>query len=903
MCRIKTYNLQGEIYMKNKAFLLKAGLVAFLGASTAVGLASCGEDETTSVASNTSVEITSEEDSTGTTSSGVEETIDESPTGAYSYVASTNEDRTDILGSLEEYAYKNNLTGLPLYENGGYVMYNTRVVKGTNNYIPGYGFGILGEGSLSGPLESESVEAYKNYYHTWDSTDPQSINYLDNDGSQVSDLYANISSSYWGTKMNSTKDGYDWYGVLAKEDRPIPLDENGDEITDVDSQTLASSWKFHVRTGDDGLAYSTLSSKRSEYNGRGVELDDYLTPFKLLLTQKNDYYRGTELASQEGSSGIVGAAAYYNASADGYNAEAFENVGVKVDSSDNSVTIDLLAPTTQFNAMYTLASSLYEPIPQDFLDEVGPDNYGVFSSDLSDTPVDNILSLAPYTLEYWETDKIITFKRNDDWFERDDEELADRYTIEGIHYDILTAYDTDTDAAIKEFLLGNLDAASLTLTYLDQYKSDPRTTSVPGDSTFKLNMNTCTEETWEELFGTEGEITQTQKSEYWEVKPWMSNDNFLDGLLLAINREEYASNRGYVPSVDYFASAYMSDPENGISYDSTEQHQQVLENVFGDAVDTYGFDLETAKAKFKLAVDELIESGDIVAGTAENPTTITLDIWWMSTDQITSTGDDIVKYIEDAFNDESVSGGTVVLDINQEAVTTWSDVYYKHLMVGQFDLGFGSISGNTLNPLNFMEVLKSDNSSGFTLNWGSDTSEVILPSDEEKGDDALVYDNKVWSFDTLWKAADQGILVSNAVEVAPVSIELGAYADGEDGSRSYTLQVTTAADDEELTGSEDNDFSVEITSITVYDFNSVEETVYDSEDTEAEYTNTLADGDFDSATGELTLTISEAQAENINAVYGVVEVVVYYRLTVNGVYSDSYVESASIAAQSAEVVE
>ncbi|MFA6796284.1 MAG: ABC transporter substrate-binding protein [Bacilli bacterium] len=881
--------------MKNKAFLLKAGLVAVLGASTAIGLASCGEDDSSITSGDTSVEITSEEESTGETTSGVEQTIDGSPTGAYSYVDSDYDEKTDILANLEEYAYKNNLTGLPLYENGSYVMYNTRVVKGTNNYIPGYGFGILGEGSLSGPLASESVDAYKNYYHTWDSNDPQTINYLDNDGSQVSNLFANISSSYWGTKMNSTKDGYDWYGVLAKEDRPIPLDEDGNEITDVNSQTLASKWKFHVRTGEDGLKYSTLSSVRSEYNGRGVELDDYLVPFKLLLTKKNDYYRGSELASQEGSSGIKGAAAYYNASADGFSAEAFDGVGVKADPADNSITIELLAPTTQFSAMYTLASSLYEPIPEDFIDEVGADSYGAFNSADGTTPVDNILSLAPYTLEYWETDKTITFKRNDEWFERDIEGLENRYTIEGIHYDILTAYDTDSDAAIKEFLNGNLDAASLTLTFLDQYKSDPRTTSVPGDSTFKLNMNTCTEETWEELFGTNGTITQTQESDYWDVKPWMSNDDFLDGLLLSINREEFAENRGYVPSVDYFASAYMSNPEEGISYDSTDQHQQVLENVFGDAADTYGYDLETAKAKFKSAVEELVASGDIVEGTKENPTTITLDIWWMSTDQISTTGDDIVKYIEDAFNDEFVSDGKVVLDINQEAVTTQGDVYYQHLMVGQFDLGFGSISGNTLDPLNFMEVLKSDNSSGFTLNWGSDTSEVILPSDEENGSDALVYDNKVWSFDTLWKAADQGVLVNNAIEVDPVAVKLGEFTDGEDGSRSYTLKVSTAMDNEELTGAEENDFTVEITEISVFDLYESEEDIYLADATVDDSNNTVATGDYDAETGDLTVNISADQAAALPD--GVLEVVVYYKITINGVFATSYVESSAITAQ------
>jgi len=49
-----------------------------------------------------------------------------------------------------------------------------------------------------------------------------------------------------------------------------------------------------------------------------------------------------------------------------------------------------------------------------------------------------------------------------------------------------------------------------------------------------------------------------------------------------------------------------------------------------------------------------------------------------------------------------------------------------------------------------MEVLKSDNSSTFTLNWGIDTNSV---------DGTLVFDNKVWSYDALWTASDQGAYV------------------------------------------------------------------------------------------------------------------------------------------------
>jgi hypothetical protein len=75
-------------------------------------------------------------------------------------------------------------------------------------------------------------------------------------------------------------------------------------------------------------------------------------------------------------------------------------------------------------------------------------------------------------------------------------------------------------------------------------------------------------------------------------------------------------------------------------------------------------------------------------------------------------------------------------------------------MKGRFDLAFGAISGNTYNPLNFLEVLKSDNSSGFTLNWGSDTSVI-----DEKY--PIVYDGNKFSFDALWTVADHGGIVEN----------------------------------------------------------------------------------------------------------------------------------------------
>ena len=116
---------------------------------------------------------------------------------SFKYRKNTEEGKVE-----EKYAVKNNLTGLTLFDNGGFVMYHDSVVKGTNTYIPGYGFGILSEGSLSAPMTTENNAAWQYYYHSISASDPKTINYMNDKGSEVGDLVGYTSSAYWGTKMN-----------------------------------------------------------------------------------------------------------------------------------------------------------------------------------------------------------------------------------------------------------------------------------------------------------------------------------------------------------------------------------------------------------------------------------------------------------------------------------------------------------------------------------------------------------------------------------------------------------------------------------------------------------------------------------------------------------------------------
>jgi hypothetical protein len=142
--------------------------------------------------------------------------------------------------------------------------------------------------------------------------------------------------------------------------------------------------------------------------------------------------------------------------------------------------------------------------------------------------------------------------------------------------------------------------------------------------------------------------------------------------------------------------------------------------------------------------------------------------WMNTTDK--SDYSDVFTYVKKIFkevSDESY-GGNYELAINETSGNANYQYVYDLMKQGQFDLGFGSISGNALNPLNFLEVLKSDNSSTFTLNWGPDTDKVGagLYTGADKAKNTIIYDGKAWSFDGLWAAADKGAILNSSGKVA-----------------------------------------------------------------------------------------------------------------------------------------
>ena len=723
-------------------------------------------------------------------------------TGGFNFSAESVANRKKILGKLEKNVMDSHLTGITLFDNGGLVAYSNRVKSPTDwNYVVGYGFGVLSEGTLEGTLEGTDGGSNKHptYYHSAMGQDGKKINQYTATGSVVSDLASYITSTYWSTKLKD-KTSYEWYpslaadqikkptfdasgavtgyGSLVKNEHPVPHEP-------VNETGLYKKWRIYLKNPGD-FKYTTKSSVLSSFNNRAVSIDDYEFIYKLLFTGSNNIIRGTEMANDT-SYGIKGAQRFFNETKtvtdiaeidekwNRFKEDGLLGIGTGYDSTNALYYLDLelINPIDEFTAMYTLSSSLVSPLPRDLF-VGGPIDtsmqkaikyYGTFGNS-TENILDCTLCFGPFTLSSWVKDTEVVFERNEDWYEV---KSGERYHIPGIYYRVMDT-STDSEKHWKHFKNGNLDSAGVPSSKVDEQRGQPYVHETKGDSTFKLNVNSCTEAQWNKLFGESGRS--------WNLKPWMANADFVDGLFYSIDRKSFAERRGMTPTINYFSDAYLIDPQNGVSWNSTDEHKEAVKGYS----ENYGYDLNKAIECFRAAVKQLEKSNSIVLGTKENPTNISIHIRWMYRTDINEYGNEIKSYFETAFNDEAVCGGKVRLNVEQEAVEQWEQVYNEYLMTGCFDLGFGAISGNTYNPLNFLEVLKSDNSSSFTLNWGPDTAKVDSKN-------PIIYNNQRYSFDGLWEVADHGGIVKDGEKVKALnSCVLGDYSTN-DLYEGFTIEI------------------------------------------------------------------------------------------------------------------
>lgn len=671
------------------------------------------------------------------------------------------EEKAEILFELEKYVLDNFLGGIPYRDDARGVLYSTRLELASETYVPNYGFGV-GESTITSAMtaEQEPNEAHRKYFHTWTTQDPGTVNYWNGKDSVTSDLWALFNASYYSTEFNDKKDGYQWYSSLAKE-KPIAL--NADEVTG-----MATKWEVKLKTVEDdpNLVYHTLSTKEGAkaFDGQGVKIEDYLTPFEAMI--KYNLFRATDLGSKD--SGFVGVSNYLKAE-EKDKAKLWDKIGIKLNDARDGIVFEFNSAKTQFYAMYNLASSLFSPLPKAFLDDYlgklslddnklsGAERYGK-----AELGADGVLSLGMYTLEKWELDKSLSFKKNPRYFEKE------RASFEGYKYTILQ----DSNVAYDEFKAGKLDSVGVPSTKLQSELDNPQLRKTLGSTVWKLQVNALDEAGWLELFGPSGNIYRhpkhTAENPAWELKPALSNSNFLEGLYYSVNREKVANSEGSIATQTFLSSAYMVDPEGGVGWRDHELGKEVAGERHSE---TTGYNLEVAREYFQAAIDELVTAKKYPKGSKANPTVITLKMIFQDNTQVNEEGAILKKDWEDAFKG-AFPDGDYKLVIEPYATADWMDAYYGP-MRGEFDLAFGSISGNTLDPISFFSTVLTDNRSGFTLSWGVDTNTINYAKPEKN----IVYKGEVYSFQALYEAAVTGVNIVDGISTNDI----------EDHERTFNL--------------------------------------------------------------------------------------------------------------------
>ena len=237
-----------------------------------------------------------------------------------------------------------------------------------------------------------------------------------------------------------------------------------------------------------------------------------------------------------------------------------------------------------------------------------------------------------------------------------------------------------------------------------------------------INLNTLDKESWEYFFGENGTIRQTAKENYWDVKPFMSNDNFIKGINLALDKSLFTD----------------------MEYEGDVEDPKAIIDV--SACDYYKYDVELARKYFKVALEEMVEQGIYDISNLSEPINLTIEIaWdtWNSYNSYETYHNNIKTCLESAFNDESVTNGNFSLTVNAWQSEYFGQIYAEKIYVGQFDMSFGTISySSKLDYYNEYLRLSSTNSisDGFNVNWSIDTSSL---------DDCIVYEGYKYSYDSL----------------------------------------------------------------------------------------------------------------------------------------------------------
>ncbi len=287
---------------------------------------------------------------------------------------------------------------------------------------------------------------------------------------------------------------------------------------------------------------------------------------------------------------------------------AKEKLGIKV--VDGDLVLILEKPLEGFELLNSLTTSwlvheeTYDACISTTEDGLYNNTYG--------TSVETFKSYGPYKLTYFQMDKEYRFTKNENWYGYNDEENKDLYQTT----DIVCQFIEESATRLQEFEKGNLDI--YTLSYNDyMYSNSNYIYYSEGVDTSFIVLNP----------DLKGLTAAQEKAGEGVNKTILTIPEFRQALAISFNRVIFYQQLDYFSksAIGIFNNLIISDPENGITYRSTEEAKDVilkywgLQDQVGEGKRYYtkdeaiafitGMNLTEAKAKFNEAYDKAVATG------------------------------------------------------------------------------------------------------------------------------------------------------------------------------------------------------------------------------------------------------------------------------------------------------
>ena len=642
----------------------------------------------------------------------------------------------DILfAAAESYLLENVLAGVPLYTAAARVMFSSRVQLFSEQFNGVLGFGtavsqLTADDSTVEMLPGQMGTAGQYTYRSSFSTNPTTFNPWLADDSVSSDFINLFTGGFYEFEFDASKTGYEINPSFAKS---APIAVNPETINGKD---YARIWQIPVRDDLRWTFHPSINTSGFAAGYEKLDASDWLWTWKLAL--ENQWFRAISGGGDFITKGIKGAAEFIAGTG------TWENVGISI-VNGNTIQLEYVSEQSEFDVVYGFTGASLAALNQELFESLGADfdarevAYG-----------QNHLTVAAngiYYLDAYTPDQLITAKKNPSYVD------ADKYYYTGQQYRFISG----SEQLFEEFLAGRLESASVPASRVTEFLNDPRVKTSPAATTWRLQMN---------LFGTEAnrdafiaKYPGINLNPDFVPEPILAYKSFRQALYYGFDRYTAAIEvvKLYLPAHTLFTSTYFLDGSSGLSVRTGEAGAAVVSRFGGNS---NGYFPDAAFDLFQEAVAEAIADGFYVKGTASNYTTISLTLTYASSGNTAAQA--MVAEIEkqyEALLVDDVNFVKVDIIVNDVA---FPGNYYDYMLVANTDLGIGGISGSLLNAPGFLDTFSDDNRSGFTLNWGIDTTTANIPVSYVNLDGEVVYET--WGYNALVEALVGKIYVRDGVE-------------------------------------------------------------------------------------------------------------------------------------------